>query len=263
MRTRSRVSSIVVRHRRVVAVRTDDGEEIEVKRAVIADVAAPTLYLKLLSTNDVPFEIAEKMRSFELGFGTFKIDWALDGPVPWATEPCTRAAVVHAGDSLDDLARFTAEVRAGKIPEHPYLVIGQQSLCDPTRAPAGKHTLWVYSREPSEVVGGWAAHAERFADAVDARIEELAPGFKSHILARTSFAPPDLEAMNANLLGGNLGGGSAQIQHQLIFRPVFPWFRYRTPVDGLYLGSSYTHPGAGVHGACGRNAALAALEDAG
>src|SRR5262249_53972804 len=158
---------------------------------------------------------AASMRSFRHGFGTFKVDWALDGPVPWSSADARRSAVVHAGDSLDDLARFTAIVRSGSIPTHPYLVIGQQTLADATRAPTGRHTLWAYSRVPSYPEGGWAVHKERFADSIDARIEELAPGFRKHILARTAFAPPDLEAMNENLVGGDHGGGSADIRHQL------------------------------------------------
>jgi phytoene dehydrogenase-like protein len=261
VRTRARVDRIVTRFGRAVAVRTTSGEEIEATRAIIADVGAPALYLKLLPRDDEPFAVAEAMRNFKRGFGTFRMDWALDGPVPWSAEPCRRSAVVHAGDDLDDLARFAAEVRRGDLPTNPYLVIGQQSLADPTRAPEGRHTLWAYSRVPSEVEGGWDAWRERFADRIDARIEGLAPGFRARVLARAIFAPPDLEAMNENLVGGDLAGGSAQIQHQLFMRPVFPYFRYRTPVRGLYLGSSYTHPGAGVHGACGKNAALAALED--
>jgi phytoene dehydrogenase-like protein len=114
---------------------------------------------------------------------------------------------------------------------------------------------------PSQVAGGWAQHREEFADRVSERIEGLAPGFKASVLARKSSAPPDLEAMNANLLGGDLGGGSNAWHRQLLFRPVFPYFRYRTPVKGLYLCSSYTHPGAGVHGMCGYNAALIAARD--
>jgi len=211
----------------------------------------------------VPSPISDAMRRFAFGFGTFKMDWALDGPVPWRSEQAVEAAVVHAGDSLDDLARFTAEVRAGSLPSNPYLVIGQQSLCDPSRAPRGRHTLWSYSRVPSAIEGGWSAHRERFADAIEARIERLAPGFRARILARAISSPDDLAAMNENLLGGNLGGGSAQLRHQLFMRPVFPYFRYRTPVHGLYLCSSYTHPGAGVHGACGHNAAMMALRDEG
>jgi len=140
-------------------------------------------------------------------------------------------------------------------------VIGQQSLIDPTRAPAGQHTLWAYSRVPGELAGGWANHAQAFADRVDARIEALAPGFRSTILRRRVVAPPDLEAMDANLVRGDLGGGSNAWHRQLIFRPVFPWFRYRMPLKGLYLCSSYAHPGAGVHGMCGYNAAQIALRD--
>jgi phytoene dehydrogenase-like protein len=258
-----RVRKILVREGRAVAVLTTAGEEIEARHAIIADVAAPTLYRSLLEEAVVPPRVLAAMKTFRQGFGTFKMDWALDGPVPWTHEDCNRASVVHAGDSLDDLARFTLEVRDGKLPSHPYMVIGQQSLADPTRAPAGQHTLWAYTRVPAKAPGGWSQEREAFADRLESRIEELAPGFKKRILARAIFSPEDLEAMNENLIGGDLGGGSAAIRHQLFFRPVFPWFRYRTPVKRLYMGSSYTHPGAGVHGACGRNAAQIVLRDVG
>jgi phytoene dehydrogenase-like protein len=258
-----RVRKILVREGRAVAVLTTAGEEIEARHAIVADVAAPALYRSLLEESVVPSKVLAAMKAFRQGFGTFKMDWALDGPVPWTHEDCSRASVVHAGDSLDDLSRFTAEVRDGKLPSHPYMVIGQQSLADPTRAPAGKHTLWAYTRVPAKAPGGWGHEREGFADRLESRIEELAPGFKKRILARAIFSPEDLEAMNENLIGGDLGGGSAAIRHQLFFRPVFPWFRYRTPVKRLYLGSSYTHPGAGVHGACGRNAAQMVLRDVG
>jgi phytoene dehydrogenase-like protein len=201
------------------------------------------------------------MERFPQGWGTFKVDWALSSPVPWAVPEARRAAVVHAGDSLDDLERFTAQVRRGELPDNPYLVIGQQSLVDPTRAPPGKHTLWAYSRVPGHPPGGWQTHAEAFADRLDARIEGLAPGFRSTVLARRIVAPPDLEAMDANLVGGDLGGGSNAWHRQLVFRPLFPYFRHRMPVEGLYLCSSYAHPGAGVHGMCGYNAAQIVLRD--
>lgn len=262
IRCGTHVDSIVVKNGRAVAVRAG-GEEIPVGRAILADVAAPALYLRLLDPAHVPARVIRAMRRFHHGFGTFKMDWALDGPVPWVSEDAARSAVVHAGDSLDDLAAFTSEVRGRALPSNPYLVIGQQSLADPTRAPAGRHTLWAYSRVPSSVDGGWEAHRERFADRIDDRIEALAPGFKKRVLARAVWSPDDLESMNENLIGGDLAGGSAALRRQLFFRPVFPYFRYRTPVRSLYLASSYTHPGAGVHGACGRNAALAALRDLG
>lgn len=266
LRTGARVDKIIVKSGRAAAVRLAGGEEIPAGRAVVADLAAPALFLRLLDEEHVPARVRRAMQRFRHGFGTFKMDWALDGPPPWQHPDPARAAVVHAGDSLDDLSRFTREVRAGELPSHPYLVIGQQSLSDPTRAPEGRHTLYAYSRVPSVISsleGGWPAARERFADRIEARIEELAPGFRKRILARAIWAPPDLEAMDANLVGGDLGGGSADIRHQLFFRPVFPYFRYRTPVRGLYLGSAYTHPGAGVHGACGRNAALAVIADEG
>jgi phytoene dehydrogenase-like protein len=181
--------------------------------------------------------------------------------VPWQSEEARESAVVHSGDSLADLRAFTRQVRAGELPTNPYLVIGQQSLADPSRAPAGGHTLWAYSRVPSVIEGGWAGRREGFADRIERRLEALAPGFRGLIRARAIFSPDDLQAMDENLVGGDLGGGSAHIDQQLFFRPAFPYFRYRTPVRGLYLASASTHPGAGVHGACGFNAALAALSD--
>ncbi|MBM4359563.1 MAG: NAD(P)/FAD-dependent oxidoreductase [Deltaproteobacteria bacterium] len=255
--TGTHVERILVRRGRAYGVHTRLGD-IEA-RAVIADVAAPTLYRDMLPEQEVPGSVLASMLRFQHGFGTFKVDWALDGPVPWSHPDCLEAAVVHVGEDNDDLARFVREVRAGDLPERPYLVVGQQSLADSTRAPEGRHTLWCYSRVPSH--RPWAHERERFADRIEARIEGLAPGFRGRILARHVAAPPDLEAMNPNLIGGDLGGGTAQIQQQLVFRPMFPYFRYRTPIEGLYLGSSYAHPGAGVHGMCGFNAANALLAD--
>lgn len=263
LRCGARVKRIVVEGGRAVAVETEQGDAIRVRRAVIADVAAPTLYRRLLDSRDVPSSIAEAMRAFPHGFGTFKMDWALDGAVPWTCEDARRSAVVHAGDDLDDLSRFTREVRQGRLPERPYLVLGQTTIADPSRAPAGKHVLYGYTRVPFRVAGGWPEARKRvFAEAIEDRIEELAPGFKERILARDIVSPEDLEALDENLIGGDLGGGSAAITNQLFFRPLFPWFNYRTPVRRLYLGSSYAHPGAGVHGMCGWNAAAVALRDA-
>ena len=256
------VTRVVVRSGRAQAVEVAGGDEIPARLGVLADTSAPGLYLSLLDRNDVPRWLRARMRRFELGFGTFKMDWALSAPVPWSVEAARRSAVVHAGESIDDLGRFAREVRDGKLPERPYLVMGQHTLVDPSRAPAGKHTLYAYSRVPPYLRGGWATAAAGFADRIEERIEGLAPGFRQTILARHVLAPPDLEAMDANLVGGDLGGGSNAWYRQLVFRPVFPYFRYRTPVRGLYLCSSYAHPGAGVHGMCGYNAATIAARDA-
>ncbi|MCR9161509.1 MAG: phytoene desaturase family protein [Nannocystaceae bacterium] len=254
----ARVDEVIVRDGVAKGVKLGDGEEIPA-RMVLADTDVVALLRSMVDPQWVPKRVLDFCRDYPRGWGAFKVDWALNAPVPWASDEARRAAVVHAGDSLDDLSAFTAQVRRGELPDNPYLVLGQQSLVDPTRAPEGGHTLWTYSRVPPKLDGGWAAHAEAFADRVEARIEGLAPGFRSTIRERAIVTPPDLEAMDANLVGGDLGGGSNAWNRQLLFRPVFPYFRYKMPVDGLYLCSSYAHPGAGVHGMCGFNAAHMAL----
>jgi phytoene dehydrogenase-like protein len=264
LRLGQRVDRIAVRQGKAAAV-VVGATEIRA-RAVVADTGAPQLYLGLLEPAHVPARIRKSMRVFKQGFGTFKLDLALDRPVPWATEPCLSASVVHAGDSIADLQRYAEQVRAGDLPDRPYLVIGQQSLVDPSRAPTGQAALYVYTHVPSipsseRFPGGWPAWRERMADRILDRIEELAPGFRATILARTIHDPTDLERFDANLAGGDLGGGTSQWWNQVVFRPVFPYFRHRTPVRGLYLGSSYTHPGAGIHGMSGWNAAGMVLRD--
>jgi phytoene dehydrogenase-like protein len=272
----ARASRIRVEGRRAVGVqvsRREGARDIRARHGVMADTAAPALFLELVERGHLPGRVIRKMARYPWGWGTFKLDWALSGPVPWRCEPAQRAAVVHTGDSIDDLERFTTQARSGALPDNPYLVIGQQSLCDPSRAPAGAHTLWAYSRVPSiapetEVTStlegrrhGWQGAAADFAARIEARIEALAPGFRSTILERRVVTPVDLEVMDENLRGGDLGGGSNAWSRQLVFRPMFPYFRYRTPIRGLYLGSSATHPGAGVHGMCGYNAAHRMLSD--
>ena len=260
---------------RVTRIRTEGGEargvcverdgetlDIEARVAVVANTSVPAGFCDLVERGALPGRLVRFGQRFPSGWGTFKVDWALAGAVPWRAEAARAAAVVHTGEDVNDLSRFTREARDGRLPDNPYLVIGQQSLVDPSRAPAGQATLWAYSRVPSRSPRGWDSDAEEFADRIDARIEALAPGFRAQILARTITTPRDLQARNANLIGGDLGGGSNAWHRQLIFRPLFPYFRHRTPVRGLYLSSSYTHPGAGVHGMCGYNAAQQVLADA-
>jgi phytoene dehydrogenase-like protein len=261
LRLSTRVAKVVVNQGAVAAVRTASGEELPC-RAVLADTGAPALCLGLVGEEHLPGHLVRSMRTFRYGWGTFKLDLALDAPVPWQHPACREAAVVHvSGASLGSLRSFTNEVREGKLPEQPYALVGQQSLYDPSRAPEGKHTLYVYTHVPSHLPGGWALHREAFADRVQGWIEACAPGFSRTIRARHLLAPPDLEAMNENLVGGDLGGGTAHLERQLFLRPAFPYFRYRLPVKGLYLGSASTHPGTGVHGASGYNAARALLAD--
>lgn len=262
----ARVAQVRVDAGRATGVVLDDGQTLGAGQAVVANTSAPALYLELLDGRWVPRHVTRRMRAFPLGWGAFKVDFALSGPVPWSDPHSPRSAVVHAGESLDDLRRFTDQVRGGDLPERPYLVLGQHSLVDPTRAPEGHHTLYCYTRVPARLdpvrnPGGWAAWRERFADTVEARIEGLAPGFRARVVGRALHTPVDLEAMSANLIDGDLGAGTAHVENQLVFRPVFPYFRHRTPVRRLYLSSAFTHPGTGIHGLCGWNAAQMVLAD--
>ena len=259
----AQVDRIQVRGGRAHAVVLSDGTEIEARRGVVADTSAPALYLRLLEEAVVPSWIGRRMRVFPQGWATFKVDFALSAPVGWSDAVSRESAVVHAGDSVDDLSRHTRQIRGGELPDNPYLVIGQHSLFDDTRAPRGGHTLYVYGRVPARPDGGWARHREAFTERIVDRIEGLAPGFRETILARRAHTPADLEAMDANLIDGDLGGGSNAWHRQLVFRPVFPYFRYRTPIHRLYLCSMYTHPGTGIHGMCGWNAAGIVLGDLG
>lgn len=259
LRLGARVSEVIADKGEAVAVRLASNEEIRVRTAVVADTTPRALLVDLLRS--APAWAVRAATRFRPAWGTFKLDWALGGPVPWRDPQARRSATVHVGEDLDDLARFTREVRAGKLPERPYLVVGQQSLADPTRAPAGSHTLYAYTHVPAEVSGGWSAHSEAFADVIEARIEALAPGFRSLILARRILDPSRLQAADENLVGGDLGGGSGTWDQQLIFRPFFPSFRYRMPLGRLYLCSSSTHPGGGTHGMCGWNAAGRVMSD--
>lgn len=263
LRLGSRVSKIIVSNQRAAAVRLENGEELRARLGVVADTAAPALYLNMLDPALLPRWLVRRMRHFRQGFGTFKLDFALSSAVPWSNQQARQSALVQVSESLADLARYTRELRSGQLPEQPYLVVGQQSLADPFRAPCAQHTLYCYTHVPSYVDGGWVSQSEAFADRISERIEGLAPGFSDLVLSRRISAPPDFEAANANLIDGDLGGGGNAWHQQLLFRPVFPYFRYRTPIRGLYLCSSYTHPGAGVHGMCGYNAAQFAARDLG
>ncbi len=264
-----RVTRIDVRDGRAAGVRTEDGDGFTATRAVLADVVAPHLYGRLLDDSDVPARVGRRMRAFELDPGTVKVDWALDGPVPWASPPEHAPGTVHVADSLSDMAEGLGQVTAGQIPARPYLLAGQMSTADPTRSPAGTESMWAYTHVPQQprgdagdggVKGVWDTDdLERFADRMQDRVERLAPGFASRVVARRVLGPRELEARNENLIGGAVGGGTAQLHQQLIFRPIPGLGRAETPVAGLYLASSSAHPGGGVHGAPGSNAARAAL----
>ncbi|MBW3555750.1 MAG: NAD(P)/FAD-dependent oxidoreductase, partial [Actinobacteria bacterium] len=267
VRCASAVRRIVIRNGRAVAVETADGTEIEAARAVIADVSAPTLYRDLVGLEHLPPSMKVDLAKFQWDLSTVKVDWNLDGPIPWQAEPARRAGTVHVVDSVDQLTMICAQFSTGHIPSRPFLLVGQQSMTDPTRQPQGKETAWAYTHVPQKVTGDaggdltgrWdEGEGEQFAKRMEDEIERLAPGFRSLIRGRHIFTPATLERANANLHRGAVGGGTSQIHQQLVFRPVPGLGRPETPIRGLYLGSASAHPGGGVHGAAGANAARAA-----
>jgi len=265
----TRVTEVVVERGRTRGVRTAGGDAITARRAVLADVSAPALYLDLLDRAHVPARVLAALERFQFGNSTFKVDWALDGPIPWLAEETGAAGTVHIAESVDALTRATTELILREVPAEPFLVCGQYARTDPTRQPEGKETFWSYTHVPQDVrgdagpeglTGRWdEREREAFADRVAKQIERVAPGFRDRVLARHVTAPADFEAQDDNLRGGALNGGTAQLHQQLVFRPIPGLARAETPVRGLYLASSAIHPGGGVHGACGYNAARAAL----
>ncbi|HSL59905.1 MAG TPA: NAD(P)/FAD-dependent oxidoreductase [Acidimicrobiales bacterium] len=269
VRCGARVDAVEVRAGRATGVRVVDGSAVTARRAVIADVVAPQLYGWLLRGVPMPGRVAADLARYQPGAATFKVNWALDRPVPWADPEVGSAGTVHLADSVDELSRTTVEIATGALPSRPFLLIGQMTTADATRSPAGTESLWAYTHVPQQVrgdaggdglTGRWdAAESERFADRVQARIEQYAPGFGACVRSRHLQSPTDLQHADANLIGGDTNLGTAQLHQQAIFRPTTGWARPETFVDRLYLGSASAHPGGGVHGACGANAARAAL----
>jgi phytoene dehydrogenase-like protein len=268
VRCGSEVAKIVVSEGRAVGVRTSTGEELTASHAVLADVGAPALYLRLLEEQHVPRQLQKTMRQFEYDTSTVKVDWALSAPVPWEAPDAREAGTVHVTDSIDELSRHANQLARGLIPDEPFLVFGQHAMTDPTRFPEGGETAWAYTHVPQDIrgdasgdlTGDWSEReTDEFVERMEARVERLAPGFKDLILGRHVFTPPSMERINANLVGGAINGGTAQIHQQVIFRPPASLGRPDTPIKGLFLASASAHPGGGVHGAPGANAARAAL----
>ncbi|MEI7059132.1 NAD(P)/FAD-dependent oxidoreductase [Nocardioides sp. CCNWLW239] len=269
VRCGAEVTRLGVEGGRVTEVRTREGDRIAAVRAVIADVAAPHLYGRLLDPADVPRRVAAGMENFQLDPGTVKVDWALDKPIPWLAEPAYAPGTFHVADSVEQMTQSLSQVSAGVIPDAPFLLAGQMTTTDPSRSPTGTESVWAYTHVPQTVRrdagpdglrGRWdEEECERFADRMQARIERLAPGFGSAVAARRVLGPHEFEALDANLIGGAIGGGTSQLHQQLVFRPVPGMGRAETGITGLFLGSASAHPGGGVHGAAGSNAARAAI----
>jgi phytoene dehydrogenase-like protein len=223
--------------------------ELRGARAVLFDLT-PRQILAIAGER-LPARYRRALGAYRYGPGAFKLDYALDGPAPWTAPECRRAGTVHLGGSLAEIARAEAEVAQGRHPERPYVLVAQQSLVDSSRAPGDAHTLWAYCHVPN-------GSAVDMRDAVERQIERFAPGFRELVRACSTLSPAGLEAYDANYVGGDINGGAADLR-QLWARPVARRVPYATPDPRLFICSSSTPPGGGVHGMCGWHAARAAL----
>lgn len=262
VRTGARVTSIDLARGRADSVNCADGTIVRARRAILADVGAPSLYRDLVGLDQLPAGLRGRLDAFQWDHATLKINWALNRPVPWTAAGAHGAGTVHLGVDQDGFSRFAADLAARRLPDNPFLLFGQMTTADPTRSPAGTESAWAYTHVPNGI--DWTAeeladHVERVQHCIEAR----APGFTATVVGCHVQTPADLEAANANLKGGATNGGTARIHQQLFFRPTGGTGRAETPVPGLFLASASAHPGGGVHGACGWNAALAALRAAG
>lgn len=224
-------------------------EQLPPSRVVLCDVT-PRQILRIAGAQ-FPDAFRRLLERYRYGPGACKVDWALDGPIPWTACACQRAGTVHLGGTLEELEMSERAPWRGEVAEKPFVLLAQPTLFDSSRAPAGKHVAWAYCHVPN----GSNANV---ADAIEQQIERFAPGFRKLILKRNVITAAALESYNPNLVGGDFSGGSSELD-QLLLRPT--WRAYRTPLKNLYLCSAATPPGAGVHGMCGYWAAQAALKD--
>ncbi len=225
-------------------------DQIPPARAVLLDLT-PRQVLRVAG-HRLPFRYRKRLERYRYGPGVFKVDWALEGPVPWTDPACGRAATVHLGGTLDEISASEAAPHEGEVAERPLVLFAQPSLFDAERAPADHHVGWAYCHVPN----GWKGDA---TERIEAQVERFAPGFRGLVLARHSAGPAELERRNPNLVGGDINGGIQDVR-QILARPVPRPDPYRTPLDGLFICSSSTPPGGGVHGMCGYHAARSALD---
>jgi phytoene dehydrogenase-like protein len=225
-------------------------DEVHSARVVMLDVGPHQLIR--IAGDRLPPGYRRALRRYRYGAAAFKLDWALDGPVPWTAPACARAATVHLGGTLEEIAAAEAAPARGEVHERPFVLFVQPTLFDASRAPRGRHTAWAYCHVPN----GCTLDV---TDRIERQVERFAPGFRERILARSVMPPAELERRNANLVGGDISGGATELR-QVFARPVARPSPYRTPIRGVYLCSASTPPGGGVHGMAGYYAARAALE---
>jgi phytoene dehydrogenase-like protein len=265
------VVAVTVERGRACGVETAEGTRYRARRAVLADVAAPALYSELLDNRLLPSRLPDDIRRFQWDPATVKVDWRVREGVPW-TDPLVRdAGTVHLAEDVDELTRSSAELATGTIPAHPFVLLGQPSVADRTRTAADDVAVWAYTHVPARVQadpygilrGTWDdEELGVLADRIEERIEAHAPGFRARVVTRHVMGPLELARRDANLVHGAIGGGTVALHQQLVLRPFPGLGRPETPIAGLYLASASAHPGGGVHGACGWNAARAALRSA-
>lgn len=226
--------------------------DVPTARAYLFDIAPAQL--DLIAGDRLAPAFRRSMRRYRRGPGVFKLDWALDGPIPWRAKECLRAGTVHLGGTFAEIAASERAVWRGREPERPFVLVGQQSLFDPTRAPGGKQTVWAYCHVPN-------GSTVDMTDRIEAQLERFAPGFRERVLARRVTTPADIEHENAADLGGDITNGS-HAGLQLLMRPRIALDPYATSASDIYLCSAATPPGGGVHGMCGYHAARSALRGA-
>ena len=223
--------------------------DVPFSRAVIFDVTPRQL--AAIAGDELPSSYVAQLRRFRYGPGVFKVDWALDGPIPWRADECKRAATVHVGGTIEEISDHEGAIWRGRTTEKPFVLVAQQSLFDDTRAPAGKQTGWAYCHVPH-------GSSKDMTEAIERQIERFAPGFRDRILARHTMNTAMYEAYNANLVGGDISGGANTLL-QVMARPFPRRDPYSTPNRRIFIASSSTPPGGGVHGMCGYWAAQSAL----
>jgi phytoene dehydrogenase-like protein len=229
--------------------RIDDVEALPPHRAGLFDVPAQSL--AVIAGSRLPKRYRDKLSGFRRGPGVFKLDWTLDAPIPWRAPECARAGTVHLGGSLDEIALSEHEVARDRHPDRPFVILVQPTLFDAGRAPAGKHVAWAYCHVPNGSLRDMTA-------AIEAQVERFAPGFKDVVRGRSQLNTMQLEAIEPNCLGGDIGGGRNDLR-QIVARPLFGTRPYASPDPALFLCSASTPPGGGIHGMCGMNAARLAL----
>ncbi|HKP52970.1 MAG TPA: NAD(P)/FAD-dependent oxidoreductase [Chloroflexia bacterium] len=226
-------------------------DELPTAQAVLFDVT-PRQLLQITGDH-LPPGYRRQLRRYRYGPGVFKVDWALDGPIPWKAEECARAATVHLGGTIEEIAASERAIWHGQHYERPFVLLAQQSLFDATRAPEGKHTVWAYCHVPH-------GSALDMTERIEGQVARFAPGFRDRVLARHTMSAPEMQQYNPNYIGGDINGGIQDLR-QLFTRPTPRLTPYRTPARGIYICSSSTPPGGGVHGMCGHFAARTALGD--